>query len=108
MHEVADELGIELEDGVYLQVTGPAYESPAESKAYAMLGADAVGMSTVCEAIVLNYMGIRVLGLSCVTDMAIDNEEETLTHEEVQKVANAAGEKLIGIVKNTVIKICKK
>ena len=107
MHEVADELGIELEDGAYLQVTGPAYESPAESRAYAMLGADAVGMSTVCEAIVLNYMGIRVLGLSCVTDMAIDNEEEALTHEEVQAVANAASRKLIGIVKNTVIKICK-
>ncbi|MCR5214072.1 MAG: purine-nucleoside phosphorylase [Eubacterium sp.] len=107
MHGVAEDLGIDLEDGVYLQVTGPAFESPAESRAYAMLGADAVGMSTVCEAIVLNAMGIRLLGLSCVTDMAIDNEDIVATHEEVQEVANQASRKLIDIVKNTVIRICK-
>ena len=105
MHRVADELGIPLEDGVYLQVTGPTYESPAESRAFAMLGADAVGMSTTCEAIVLNAMGINVVGLSCVTDMAIDNEDEQLTHEEVQKVANQASEKLIKLVRNTVSRI---
>lgn len=105
MHQVADELGIQIEDGVYLQVTGPAYESPAESRAFAMLGADAVGMSTVCEAIVLNAMGENIIGLSCVTDMAIDNENEQLTHEEVQKVANQASEKLIQIVRNTVSRI---
>ena len=105
MHQVADELEIQIEDGVYLQVTGPAYESPAESRAFAMLGADAVGMSTVCEAIVLNAMGENIIGLSCVTDMAIDNENEQLTHEEVQKVANQASEKLIQIVRNTVSRI---
>lgn len=105
MHQVADELEIQLEDGVYLQVTGPAYESPAESRAFAMLGADAVGMSTVCEAIVLNAMGENIIGLSCVTDMAIDNENEQLTHEDVQKVANQASEKLIQIVRNTVSRI---
>ena len=105
MHQVADELEIQLEDGIYLQVTGPAYESPAESRAFAMLGADAVGMSTVCEAIVLNAMGENIIGLSCVTDMAIDNENEQLTHEEVQKVANQASEKLIQIVRNTVSRI---
>ena len=102
MHKVADENGIELRDGVYLQVSGPAYESPAESRAFQMLGADAVGMSTVCEAIVLNAMHIRLLALSCVTDMAIDNEDSSLTHEEVQAVANQASEKLKTIVKNTV------
>ncbi|MCR5544336.1 MAG: purine-nucleoside phosphorylase [Eubacterium sp.] len=107
MHEAADELGIELEDGVYLQVTGPAYESPAESRGYLAFGADAVGMSTVCEAVVLNAMGIKLLGLSCVTDMAIDNEEEFVTHEEVQAVANAASEKLKAIVRNTVKKIAE-
>ena len=107
MHEAADELGIELEDGVYLQVTGPAYESPAESRGYLAFGADAVGMSTVCEAVVLNAMGIKLLGLSCVTDMAIDNEEEFVTHEEVQAVANAASEKLKAIVRNIVKKIAE-
>ncbi len=102
MHKIADQNGIELRDGVYLQVTGPAYESPAESRAFLMLGADAVGMSTACEAIVLNAMHARILGLSCVTDMAIDNEDALLTHEEVQTVANQASEKLKTIVKNTV------
>ena len=105
MHKVADELGIPLEDGVYLQVTGPAFESPAESRAYAMLGADAVGMSTACEGVVLCAMGVRLLGLSCVTDMAIDNEDIEVTHEEVQAVANQAGTKLIQIVRNTVSSI---
>ncbi|MBR6402335.1 MAG: purine-nucleoside phosphorylase [Eubacterium sp.] len=105
MHKVADGLGIPLEDGVYLQVTGPAFESPAESRAYAMLGADAVGMSTACEAVVLCAMGVRLLGLSCVTDMAIDNEDIEVTHEEVQAVANQAGTKLIQIVRNTVSSI---
>lgn len=102
MHKVADQNGIELRDGIYLQVTGPAYESPAESRAYLMLGADTVGMSTACEAIVLNAMHVRILGLSCVTDMAIDNEDSVLTHEEVQIVANQASEKLKTIVKNTI------
>ena len=102
MHKVADQNGIELRDGIYLQVTGPAYESPAESRAYLMLGADTVGTSTACEAIVLNAMHVRILGLSCVTDMAIDNEDSVLTHEEVQIVANQASEKLKTIVKNTI------
>ena len=102
MHRAAEELGIPLEDGVYLQVTGPAYESPAESRGYLAFGADAVGMSTVCEAIVLNAMGIKLVGLSCVTDMAIDNEDTAVTHEEVQEVAVAASENLKAIVRKTV------
>ena len=105
MHEAADELGAELRDGVYIQVTGPAYESPADSNALAILGADAVGMSTACEAVALNAMGVRLAGLSCVTDMAIDNENSSLTHEEVQAVAAQASEKLENIVMLTVKKI---
>ena len=105
MNDTAADLGIPLENGVYLQVTGPCFESPAESNLYAMLGADAVGMSTVCEAIVLNAMGVRLLGLSCVTDMAIDNADIKVTHEEVQAVANQAGESLRAIVRNTVKRI---
>ena len=105
MHSAADELGIPLSDGVYLQVTGPAYESPAESRGYLAFGADAVGMSTVCEAIVLNAMKVRLIGLSCITDMAIDNEDTAVTHQEVQDVANSASEELKAIVKKTVKKI---
>ena len=105
LHEVADEQGIPLVDGVYVQVTGPAYESPAESKFYAICGGDAVGMSTACEAVMLNYMGVKLLGISCITDMAIDNEDTPVTHEEVQKIAGESSEKLISLVYNTVIRM---
>jgi purine-nucleoside phosphorylase len=67
----------------------------------AALGADAVGMSTACEAMVLNYMGIKVLGISCITDMAIDNEDLQVTHEEVQAVAAKASQDIIRLVGKT-------
>ena len=107
LHETADEEGIRLVDGVYIQVTGPSYESPAESRMLAGFGADAVGMSTVCEAMVLNYMGVKVLGISCITDMAIDNEDIQVTHEEVQKVAAEAGKDMVRLIKKTIVKINK-
>ena len=65
LHKTADDLGIELEDGVYLQITGPAYETPNEVAMYAMLGADAVGMSTGCEGVALKHMGMRIMGITC-------------------------------------------
>ena len=101
LHKVAEEEGIAVEDGVYVQVTGPSFESPAESRMLAALGADAVGMSTACEAMVLNYMGIKVLGISCITDMAIDNEDLQVTHEEVQAVAAKASQDIIRLVGKT-------
>ena len=107
LHETADEEGIPLVDGVYLQITGPAYETPAESSLYAQWGADAVGMSTACEAVALRHMGVRLLGLSCITDMAINNENTVTTHEQVQKIANEASKKLISLVKGTVLKASK-
>lgn len=105
LHSVADELGIELEDGVYLQITGPAYETPNEVKMYAMLGADAVGMSTGCEGVALCHMGMRVLGITCITDMAIANTTFETSHEEIQKVANRAGKDLQKLVKEVVRRI---
>lgn len=107
LHETAEEEGIKLVDGVYIQVTGPSFESPAESRMLATIGADAVGMSTVCEAMVLNYMGVNVLGISCITDMAIDNEDLQVTHEEVQKVAAEAGKDMVRLIRKTVVKINK-
>ena len=101
LHKVAEEEGITIEDGVYVQVTGPSYESPAEARMLAALGADAVGMSTACEAMVLNYMGIKVLGISCITDMAIDNEGIQITHEEVQAVASKASQDIIRLIGKT-------
>ena len=105
LHKTADELGIELEDGVYLQITGPAYETPNEVAMYALLGADAVGMSTGCEGVALCHMGMRVLGITCITDMAIVNTTFETSHEEIQKVANRAGKQLQKLVKAVVKKI---
>ena len=105
LHKTADELGIELADGVYLQITGPAYETPNEVKMYAMFGADAVGMSTACEAVALKHMGMRILGISCITDMAIVNTTFETSHEEIQKVANRAGKEMQRLVKEVVGRI---
>ena len=79
---------IELQEGVYLQTTGPNFESPAEIRMYAALGADAVGMSTACEAIAARHAGIRVCGISCISNMASGLSDEELSHLDVQAVAD--------------------
>ena len=89
IRNVAQEENIPLQEGVYLQFTGPNYESPAEVRLAGMLGADAVGMSTACEAIAANHMGMKICGISCVTNMACGISENPLNHEEVQETANA-------------------
>ena len=84
---IGDEEGIPLKRGVYAIYTGPSYETPAEIRAYRTLGADAIGMSTVPEAIVANYSGMRVLGVSCITNMASGILDQPLNHEEVIEVS---------------------
>ncbi len=81
--QVGRELGIELKEGVYLATMGPSYETPAEIKAFRILGADLVGMSTVPEVIAARHAGMRVLGISCVTNYAAGLTGQPLTHEEV-------------------------
>lgn len=81
------EIGIPLRKGVYVGVTGPSYETPAELRMMARWGADAVGMSTVHEVITARHMGMRVLGLSAITDMATGEGHEKVTHEDVLAVA---------------------
>ena len=76
-------MGLPIEHGVYIAVTGPSYETPAEIRAFRALGADAVGMSTVPEAIVARHMGIEVLGISCISNMAAGILPQPLTEEEV-------------------------
>jgi purine-nucleoside phosphorylase len=85
--EVAHQMGLALERGVYVGVHGPSYETPAEIRAFRTLGADAVGMSTVPEAIVARQMGIEVLGLSCITNMAAGVLPQPLVHDEVMETA---------------------
>lgn len=88
--DCAKRLEINLQKGVYLQLTGPAFESPAEVRMCSMLGADAVGMSTACEAIAANHMGMRVCGISCISNLACGLTEQPLSHEEVFETAAKA------------------
>ncbi len=85
-HEVALELGIELREGVYLATMGPSYETPAEIRAFRALGADLVGMSTVPEVIAARHAGMRVLAVSCVTNLAAGIAKHPLSHEEVLEI----------------------
>jgi purine-nucleoside phosphorylase len=81
--EAAAAEGFPLEEGVYLAVSGPSFETPAEIRAFRALGATLVGMSTVPETIVARHMGIEVLGISCVTNLAAGLGLKSLSHEEV-------------------------
>jgi purine-nucleoside phosphorylase len=81
--EVAAGIGVQLQEGVYLALSGPTYETPAEIRAFRVLGADAVGMSTVPEVIAASHMQIPVLGISCITNMAAGILNQKLTHQEV-------------------------
>jgi purine-nucleoside phosphorylase len=82
-HSAAEAEGLALEEGVYLGVSGPSYETPSEIRAFRTLGADLVGMSTVQETIAARHMGVEMLGISCVTNMAAGIKPQTLTAEEV-------------------------
>lgn len=90
IRQAANENEIKLQKGVYIQLTGPSFESPAEIKMLRSLGGDAVGMSTVVEAIAANHMGMKICGISCVCNLAAGMTENPLTHDEVQEAANKA------------------
>lgn len=98
----AEELGINIQKGVYAGMTGPSYETPAEIRMLRTLGADAVGMSTVPEVITANHCGIKVLGISCITNMAAGILDQPLDHNEVIEVTNIARERFIKLVTNII------
>lgn len=93
LRETAEKDGIDLKEGVYIQFTGPSYETPAEIRAARTMGADAVGMSTVVEVIAANHAGMRVCGVSCIANRAAGLAGHPLTGEEVIEAANAAAPK---------------
>ena len=103
----ARRLNIELKSGVYLQTTGPNYETPAEIRMYSALGASAVGMSTAVEAMAAAHMGVSVLGLSLITNPAAGISSVPLNHEEVQLVAKKAGDTLSALVKEIIAEVGK-
>ena len=88
IRDTARELDIQLKEGVYVQLTGPAYESPQEVKMCRVLGGDAVGMSTACEAVAANHMGMRICGISCISNLACGMTDVPLSHEEVQETSD--------------------
>lgn len=81
-------LDISLQEGTYIQLTGPAYETPAEVRMVRILGADAVGMSTACEAAAANHMGMKICGISCISNLGCGMSQQPLSHEEVQETAD--------------------
>ena len=88
IRKTAKELGIPLQEGVYIQLTGPNFETPAEVKMCRALGADAVGMSTACEGIAANHMGMKICGISCISNLACGLTDQPLSHQEVQETAD--------------------
>ena len=88
IRKCAAECGIELQEGVYVQFTGPSYETPAEIRLAQNWGADAVGMSTACEAMAARHMGMEICGISCITNMAAGVSKKPLNHKEVQETAD--------------------
>ncbi len=102
---VAEDFGITMQKGVYAQLTGPSFESPAEIKMLGKLGVDAVGMSTVVEAIAANHMGMKICAISCVCNLAAGISETPLTHDEVQEAAAKAAPLFKQIVRETIVRI---
>lgn len=100
--KIAAEKGITIREGVYLGTQGPTYETPAEYRMFARWGADAVGMSTVPEVIVANHCGIRVFGISVITDLGVEGKIVEVSHEEVQQAADAAQPRMTAIMKEMI------
>lgn len=100
--KTAKENDIFLQEGVYAQLTGPSFESPAEIRLLRLLGCDAVGMSTVVEAITANHMGMKICGVSCISNLAAGMSANPLSHQEVQEAADMAAPRFKKLVTETV------
>ena len=99
---IAAKMGIKVQHGVYIGTQGPTFETPAEYHMFRVMGADAVGMSTVPEVIVANHCGIRVFGMSVITDLGLEGQVVEVSHEEVQKAADEAQPKMTAIMRELI------
>lgn len=108
IRQAARNTGISLQQGVYVQLTGPAYETPAEIRMCRAWGADAVGMSTACEAVAARHMGLKVCGISCITNLASGMSSKPLDHKEVQETADRVAEEFKKLVTETIRLIGEK
>ena len=103
--KIAKDMGIQLREGVYVQLTGPNYETPAEIRMCRSWGGDAVGMSTACEAMAARHMGIEVCGISCITNLAAGMSEKKLNHTEVQETADRVAKQFKKLITEVVSSI---
>ena len=108
IRRTARRLDIPLQEGVYLQLTGPAYESPAEVRMCRILGADAVGMSTACEAVAANHMKMKICGISCISNLACGMTDQPLNHKEVQEAADRVAPMFRKLVTESIREIGKR
>lgn len=102
VRESASKNGIKLQEGTYIYLTGPSYETPAEIKACRILGADAVGMSTVPEVVAANHCGIETAGISCITNMAAGILDQPLSHKEVMETADRVKENFSKLIRSII------
>lgn len=105
---VAKEQGLSLREGVYMQFSGPSFETPAEVKMAYILGADAVGMSTACEAVAGRHSGMRICGISCISNLGAGLSEEPLSDEDVKVVASRVAPLFKKLVTEVIIRIGKE
>ena len=103
----AADLEIPLQQGVYIQLSGPSYESPHEVQMCKILGADAVGMSTACEAVAANHMGMKICGISCISNLACGIADHPLTHKEVQDTADRVAPLFKQLITESIVRIGK-
>ena len=103
--KTAKDLDIKLQQGVYIQLTGPNFETPSEVKMCRMLGADAIGMSTACEAVAANHAGMKIVGISCVCNLACGLSENPLSHKEVIEASDKAAPLFKKLIRTSVVNI---
>lgn len=107
IRDSANALRIKLQEGVYIQLTGPNFETPQEVKMCRILGADAAGMSTAAEAVAANHMGMKVCGISCISNLACGMMDQPLSHEEVQETADRVSGQFKELVTEAIVNIYK-
>lgn len=105
LRTAASELEIPMREGVYVQLTGPNFETPHEVKMCRILGGDAVGMSTACEALAANHMGMRVCGISCISNLGCGMTDKPLSHDEVQEMADRVAPQFKKLVTESIVQI---
>ena len=103
IRKCAAECGVQIQEGVYVQFTGPNYETPAEIRLAQSWGGDAVGMSTACEAMAARHMGMEICGISCITNMAAGISKVELNHKEVQETADRVAKSFKELVTKVVV-----